>query len=321
MKKIIACIGQGFVGGSLTTVMSRTCDVYAYDKAGKYAPGVTKGAKVGGGLIVGDRYRHPKSIQELVTTCEAQETFTGVYFVCLPTPMKPSGECDVSIVEGVLDELAGASSQMATPWKLRDESNRSLRIAVVKSTVPPGTTARWSAKYANSGLHVVFQPEFLTEANALRDFEEQTRIVIGGEHPYSDAVAAVFKPAFPSAQIIKTSSTNAEMVKYLTNTFLATKVAFANEMKQICDATGADYDRVVEVARHDDRLGDTHWAVPGPDGHCGYSGSCFPKDINALMYMAKAFGVDPKVLTGVWEKNLEVRPERDWELLKGRAVV
>ncbi len=174
-----------------------------------------------------------------------------------------------------------------------------------------------------SSLRVVFQPEFLTEANALRDFEEQNRIVIGGELPWSDQVANVFRAAFPRTPIIKTSSTNAEMVKYLTNCFLATKVSFANEMKQVCDAVGADYDRVVEVATRDERLGTSHWMVPGPDGKPSFGGHCLPKDLNALMYTAKAHGIDPKVMSGVWEKNLELRkPEdRDWERMKGRAVV
>lgn len=332
-KKVIAVVGNGFVGGSLTTVMSRTYDVYAYDKAGKYAPGVTKGVKVGGGLIIGDPYRHPRSIQELVTACEAQETFTGVYFVCLPTPMKPSGECDVTIVEGVLDELSKAFSEPASPWKLRDESNRMLRIAVVKSTVPPGTTARWNVKYANSGLHVVFNPEFLREASAVDDMQNQDRIILGGPKACVNVVKDVFEHAFPSVPIIKTSSTNAEMVKYVTNVHLAVKVALANEFYQICEALGSsghdvDYDRMIEAATRDPRLGTSHWKVPGPmplddssgKPAYGFGGSCFAKDINGLMYTARQLGVDPHVMQGAWNKNLEVRPTRDWEQLKGRAV-
>jgi UDPglucose 6-dehydrogenase len=306
-------IGQGFVGGALTTVMARTFTVFAYDKAGRYAKGASPPLHVKGAP------RDATSVAELVRACEAQEGFTGVYFVCLPTPMRADGSCDTSIVEGVLGELAGAPYNPMSPHCLREEPNRTERVAVIKSTVPPGTVSRWNAAFG-SRLRVVFQPEFLTEANALRDFEEQTRIVIGGEHPWSDQVANVFRAAFPRTPIIKTSSTNAEAVKYLTNCFLATKVAFANEMKQVCDAVGADYDRVIEVALHDGRLGETHWAVPGPDGHYGFGGSCFSKDINAMMYTAKMYGVDPKVMNGAWEKNLEVRPERDWEQLKGRAV-
>ena len=111
------------------------------------------------------------------------------------------------------------------------------------------------------------------------------------------------------------------MVKYTTNTFLPTKVSFANEIKMICDKVGIDYDKVIEYATHDDRLGHSHWSVPGPDGHLGFGGSCFPKDINALLDICRELGVPAKTIYGAWETNLNVRPEQDWEELKGRAVV
>jgi UDPglucose 6-dehydrogenase len=111
------------------------------------------------------------------------------------------------------------------------------------------------------------------------------------------------------------------MVKYLTNIFLATKVAFANEMKIACDAIGIDYKKVIEYSLHDHRLGQSHWDVPGPDGKLGFGGSCFPKDINALIHFFDRHGLDNKLLKSVWETNLKVRPERDWEKLKGRAIV
>jgi UDPglucose 6-dehydrogenase len=110
------------------------------------------------------------------------------------------------------------------------------------------------------------------------------------------------------------------MVKYFTNCFLATKVSFANEMKQICDQCDIDYDKVTEYALYDTRIGPTHLSVPGPDGNLGFGGSCFPKDLNALIDLSKNIDINCKVLKAVWEKNLEVRPEKDWELLKGRAV-
>ena len=123
------------------------------------------------------------------------------------------------------------------------------------------------------------------------------------------------------------------MVKYVTNCHLAVKVSFANEIAQICEALdesgcSVDYDKVIEYAKFDKRLGDTHWSVPGPvpshDGKYtrGFGGHCFPKDINALITVAKGLGVSPRVLSAAWEKNLEVRPpeDRDWERQVGRAV-
>jgi UDPglucose 6-dehydrogenase len=304
--KSIAVIGQGFVGGSLTTVFSeRGFGVYAYDKAGKYAKGSlpSHGDSAAG---------YPGSIAELIGDNEGGGTpgFTNVYFVCLPTPMYEDGSADLSIVDGVLSELASIPGE---------------RIAVVKSTVPPGSVEEWNKKYGPSGLHVVFNPEFLTEANALNDMRNQNRIILGGPRPWVNEVKQVFESAFPGVPIVKTSSTIAEMVKYMTNNFLTVKVAFANEMAQICEALdkkglNVDYDKVVEYAKYDQRLGNSHWSVPGPDGNRGFGGHCFPKDVNAMISVAKGLGVEPKVLSASWEKNLEVRQDRDWEKQVGRAV-
>jgi len=91
-------------------------------------------------------------------------------------------------------------------------------------------------------------------------------------------------------------------------------------MYQLCSALGLDYDKVVEYATLDSRLGDSHWAVPGPDGDFGYGGHCFPKDLAAIVRLSKQLGVKPTVLEAVEAKNNEVRKERDWEQMKGRAV-
>ena len=147
------------------------------------------------------------------------------------------------------------------------------------------------------------------------------KIIIGGPRPASTRVRQLFYKAFPKTHIIKTSSTIAEMVKYMTNTFLSTKVSFANEMYQICSKLDIDYDKVVEYATYDERLGKSHWSVPGPDGHYGFGGSCFPKDINALIDLCYEKTIKANTLFGAWETNLEVRPEEDWKKLKGRAVV
>jgi len=306
MKNSIAVIGQGFVGGSLTTVFSeRGVDVYAYDKAGKYSKGAlpSHGDSVAG---------YPGSIAELIGDNENGGTpgFSNIYFVCLPTPMREDGSADLSIVEGALKELAAIPGE---------------RIAVIKSTIPPGSTERWNKKFSETGLHIVFNPEFLTERTALDDMRNQDRIILGGPRPWINSVKQIFRAAFSDVKIIKTSSTTAEMIKYLTNNFLTIKVAFANEMAQICEALdksglNVDYDKVVEYASYDSRLGQSHWNVPGPDGKRGYGGSCFPKDINAMICLAESVDVDPKLLKAAWEKNLEVRPERDWEKLIGRAV-
>jgi UDPglucose 6-dehydrogenase len=89
----------------------------------------------------------------------------------------------------------------------------------------------------------------------------------------------------------------------------------------ICDKLGIDYDKVVEYSIYDERLGKSHWAVPGPDGHYGFGGSCFPKDINALIKVAEKMDIPANILSATWDTNTLVRPEEDWKELKGRAVV
>ena len=238
------------------------------------------------------------SLEEISTKC-------GALFVCLPTPMdRKTGKCHVGIVEEVLSNL--------------NEINK-CNLVIVKSTVPPGTTEYWNKKFPN--IEVVFNPEFLTEANAIEDFKNQNRIIVGGPRPASTKTKRIFAKAFPKIKIIKTNSTYAEMVKYVTNCFLATKVSFANEMYQMCESVNADYDKVIEYATFDERLGKSHWNVPGPDGDFGFGGHCFPKDMNALIYLGDQLGVDLKTLKASLESNDKVRSNRDWEQQKGRAVI
>tara|TARA_R100000008_G_scaffold86544_1_gene80086 strand:+ start:1543 stop:2385 length:843 start_codon:yes stop_codon:yes gene_type:complete len=248
-----------------------------------------------------DKYVSEKSTcTSLVELCEK----TKILFLCLPTPMNRDGSCNLQIVEQTIREI--------------DENTQGKHTVIIKSTVPPGTTEKINAKYKN--INAVFNPEFLTEANYIDDFKNQDRIIIGGPRPYSTKVKNLYEKVFKNVPIIKTKSTIAEMVKYTANCFLATKVSFANEIKQICDHVDVDYDKVIEYATYDNRLGHSHWKVPGPDGKLGFGGSCFPKDINALIYFSKAMDIDVGVLSAVWQTNLKVRPERDWENLKGRAV-
>lgn len=317
IKRTISVIGQGFVGGSLSVGMCHAFDVYTFDKAGHCADSQGKG-NIYKGVSPGEK----QSIESLVNNLEKKNKerlidFTNIYFVAVPTPMRKNGSADIRIVENVLQELASC------PGK---------RIAVVKSTVPPGSTEAWNEKFNKLGLTVIFSPEFLTEANAVDDFANQNRIILGGPRPEINDIKMAFQTAFPNVPIIKTSSTTAELVKYTINCFLATKVSFANEIFDICtqlDKYGlnVDYDKVIEYAKYDDRIGNSHWAVPGPvcvDGKYprGYGGHCFPKDMAALAFVARACSVEPHVINGAMKKNMEVRPpeHRDWELQVGRAV-
>ena len=229
-------------------------------------------------------------------------------FLCLPTPMNTDGSCNVDILQRELENI-----------DLITDNQEIKKTIVIKSTISPGTTDKWNSSYES--LDIVFNPEFLTEANAVEDFNNQNRIILGGPRPATTELRRMYSKVFPKAHIIKTDSTHAEMVKYLTNSFLATKVSFANEIYQICDKLNIDYDKVVEYATLDDRLGKSHWNVPGPDGDFGFGGHCLPKDLSALIYLAMSLDTETNVLNAVEETNDVVRNDRDWENMKGRAVV
>ena len=282
MKQQIGIIGQGFVGSAVREGMKNHFDILVYDKDP-------------------NKYSNAESIFQVVES-------TDLTFLCVPTPMRKNGSCDLTIVRNALTEISEAVKSLCAEDY----------IVVIKSTIPPGTTEQLNREYSN--LDIVFNPEFLTEANAVDDYKNQNRIIVGGDRPGSTKVKAVFAKAFPKVTIIKTSSAIAEMIKYVTNTFLATKVSFANEMYQICQALNIDYDKVIEYARYDERLGNSHWSVPGPDGDFGFGGHCFPKDIAALEYLADQFGVDATVITAAIIKNQKVRTDLDWEKQIGRAV-
>ena len=161
----------------------------------------------------------------------------------------------------------------------------------------------------------------MTERTAKLDFLTQARIVLGGNPKFTEKVKELFEERFMHCYVIETNLTTAEMIKYMNNVFFATKVSLMNEFKQVCEEIGANWDIAVKGFAADKRIGDSHLNVPGPDGKLGFGGSCFPKDINAFISMAKELDVDVPTVEGAWKTNLNVRPEKDWEKLKGRAVV
>ena len=245
-------------------------------------------------------------------TCSSFEEFltnANLIYVAVPTPMNSSGECDTSIVEGVVHDLCMTDSQ---------------KVIIIKSTVPPGTTERLQERYPNH--YILFNPEFLTEANYLDDYLNQDVLVVGKSentpHEIAEAVLMNQVRVINSVRFVQiTTATTAELLKYTANTFLAVKVSFANELYDIASAAGVDWETLRGLLSEDSRLGKSHWKVPGPDGHRGFGGTCFPKDISALINYAKTKDVQTPLLRAAWNRNVIVdRPERDWETLKGRAI-
>tara|TARA_B100001059_G_C17815225_1_gene574779 strand:- start:51 stop:872 length:822 start_codon:yes stop_codon:yes gene_type:complete len=235
------------------------------------------------------------SYNDLVKNCK-------IIFVCIPTPMNKDGSCNVELVRNLL-------------YKLNKETKA---IVVNKSTVIPGTTESFNREFEN--LQIVFNPEFLTERNSFEDFNKQNRIILGGSRSVTDELEQIYSIPFPNAYVIKTSAKHAEMVKYFTNCFLANKVSFANEMYDLCTALDLDYDKIVEYVKLDKRLGNTHWAVPGPDGDFGFGGHCLPKDLSAIIKMTENLGTINGTLKSVLKTNNKIRKNRDWEKMKGRAI-
>lgn len=222
-------------------------------------------------------------------------------FVCVPTPMRRDGSQDKSFIEKVFDTAVTGP------------------VYIIKSTVLPGTTRDLQLQYSN--LDIVFSPEFLTERTAKLDMLTQARIVLGGDKAgLTASVRDLFEQRFKNKHIIETDSITAELIKYMNNTFFATKVSMMNEFKLLADKLEASWEDALYGFSADGRIGDSHLHVPGPDGRLGYGGTCFPKDVNALITLADKLNTPLHSIKGGWKTNLEVRPEKDWEADKGRAV-
>jgi UDPglucose 6-dehydrogenase len=240
-------------------------------------------------------------IDPLRSTHTLDETLeTDFIFICVPTPMRQDGSQDITYIENVFKSVKPGP------------------IYIIKSTIIPGTTKKLQEQYPH--LKIIFSPEFLTERTAKLDMLTQARIIFGGDISVTKQVEDLFSQRFMNRHFIHMDSTTAELVKYMNNTFFATKVSIMNEFKRLCDVLGADWDNALYGFASDGRIGDSHLHVPGPDGKLGYGGTCFPKDVNALITLGEQLGTPMNTLNAGWKTNLEVRPEMDWNQSKGRAV-
>jgi UDPglucose 6-dehydrogenase len=279
MSYTVGIVGRGFVGGAMYANFKDVFNTIVWDT--------------------------DKSKRTVDTFREFVEN-SDIIFICVPTPSKEDGSCDTSIVGSVIDDIAQIDRR---------------KYVVIKSTVTPGTTARYASDF---NMTIGFNPEFLTEARAYDDFRTQRLIIVGCDDQGLATVLTQLYYEFNSktdnvAHVIQRSSKEAEMFKYLANSFLATKVTFANEFKALCDKVDVDYNRVSEIASLDKRLGHTHWRVPGPDGKLGFGGSCFPKDTAALLNYCEENGVQMWLLTEAVYINDDLREGNQFNKL--RAVL
>jgi len=281
MKIVIGLIGKGFVGSAVEN---------GFKNNKNFNPEI---------------YIYDKN--EQLSTHSLSETINcaDLIFISVPTPSNINGSINFDILENLLTEI-----------NLK-QTNKG--IILIRSTVTPGTCDYFQNKFQN--IDIVFNPEFLTERNANKDFLNQDRIILGGNSNNTKKVAEIFQLRFPEVPIIKTDFKTAELIKYMNNCFFSTKVSFLNEMKIVASKIDANWDDAINGFTLDSRVGKSHNDVPGHDGKLGFGGSCFPKDIRAFIYFMKELDLDPLILKAVWSVNLDVRPEKDWEKLKGRSIL
>ena len=226
-------------------------------------------------------------------------------FVCVPTPMFHDGSgIDLSIINDVINKVA-------------PKIQNTKKILIIKSSVVPGTTREFAKKYPKA--HFAMNPEFLKEVDAEWDYMHPDRVVVGAENE-ADAVEIIklHKRILPhEVKMFVTDNTTAEMVKYMANTFLATKTLFANEIKELADKLQINYDDVRKMVGIDSRIGEWGLGV-SPFGGVGLK--CYPKDTVALLGLAKKLKVDLSILDAAWKKNLKVRKVRDWEDIAGAVT-
>ena len=294
----IAIIGTGYVG-----LVTGAC----FAEFGITVTCVDKDAERVDGLQRGELPFFEPGLEELVrrhaqsgrlsftTDTKAAVQRALVFFIAVGTPPQPDGSTDLSYV----DQVAGDIGRYINGYK----------VVVTKSTVPVGTAARVrrvidEAKAGSDRelfrCSVASNPEFLREGSAVEDFLRPDRIVIGAD---DDEAVAILRDLYSPLYLVEvpfviTSVATAELIKYASNAFLATKVTFINEIANLCEAAGADVHQVARAMGLDGRIS-KKFLHPGP----GYGGSCFPKDTASLVSFSREFGVEQRVVSAVVEAN------------------
>jgi UDPglucose 6-dehydrogenase len=225
-------------------------------------------------------------------------------FICVPTPMSSDGACSTKIVTSVVRDLK----------RLGD------CFIIVRSTVPIGFCALEK---------VMFMPEFLTEANFEQDFYSNPLWIVGVDDTseiFRRKIQMLLDTAQAENKIVSNdvrfvTTREAEAIKYFRNCFLAVKVSFCNEFYTLCQHHEIDYSVIAAVGAGDQRIGQSHTRVPGPDGLRGFGGTCFPKDMASLIHQFKLTDrPSPLLIAAQMRNNSYDRSEQDWRSLVGRAI-
>lgn len=211
-------------------------------------------------------------------------------FICVPSPQGEDGQCDTSIMENVLSQLKAINYH---------------GVIISKCTAPPNVYEQLNEDFPN----LVHAPEFLVAATAVRDYINGEFAIIGGKvNAYVKEAERIIRLSQRHLKEVQYCSIGeASLAKYAINCFMSTKVIFMNELKQLADAMGLDYNTVIQMVKLDNRIGKSHMQVPGPDGAFGFGGACFPKDTSAMLKYAEQYNVQLNVLDAVVKKNTILR--------------
>jgi UDPglucose 6-dehydrogenase len=312
----ISVLGSGYVG---TTIAASFADL------GHGVTAIDIDEEIVASINDGEAPIHEPGLDELVathaggnltaTTDYAAVPDTDVTFMALTTPSNDDGAIDTSIIESAAEMLGEAIAG-------KDGSHQ----VVVKSTVVPGTTedviapliAEASGGTVGEDFEIGMNPEFLREGSAVSDFRDPDKVVLGAETDAArETMQAVFEPLVQQVEtsVVETGISEAEMIKYANNAFLAAKISTMNEIGNVCKEYGVDAYEVADAIGLDHRIGRAFL-----DSGVGWGGSCFPKDITALIFSARDVGYDPSLLDAVVEVN-EKQPRRMLSLLDDHADV
>jgi UDPglucose 6-dehydrogenase len=284
----VAVVGTGYVGLVQGTCLAESGnDVVCIDKIAAKVEGLTHGQvpiyEPGLSELVHRNLRDGRLAFTTDLTSGIAEA--EIIFIAVGTPQGEQGGADLSGVWTVGREIA---SSMTSP-----------KMIVIKSTVPVGTNAELARRMAETTtvpFDVGSNPEFLKEGAAIDDFNKPDRVVVGVRRPeVAERLHALYAPFLRTDRpFLVMTPESAEMTKYVANCLLATKISFINEMANLSEAYGADINDVRRGIGHDQRIG-FHFLFPG----VGYGGSCFPKDIRAVIHMAQAQGISARMMEAV----------------------
>ena len=282
----ISVIGAGYVGLTTSACLAHLgheviCVDIDQEKIGQLQQGKIPIHEAG--LLELVQTGISNSCLQFVVGAENAVASSEFVFLCLPTPQEEDGRADVDAVLSVVNQIRDVVSPGT--------------IIVNKSTVPVGTNTTLATAIRRDDVFVVSNPEFLREGAAVTDFLQPDRIVIGADDSKAgDRLAQIYESI--DAPIVRVDPASAETIKYATNSFLATKVSFVNALAAVCEAVGADIDAVTAGLGADTRIG-PRFLQPGP----GWGGSCFPKDMHALVRIATDAGYEFDLLRAVISAN------------------